>query len=785
MASKRADKKNLKEFAEKLKTSANILKRNTSYAVDQTVNKGQIVLKCTLAGTTDKEALNLSTASVGNILGDGTVEWEVISITGYGSGSGGTTIADWDTNTAYEAGDLVIYDNSLYQCLIDHTSTSTFDGAKWQVIGNYVTAPIKIGDVGYVSWQYTLLDNHLALDGSTVNNFAVTYPELFAFFTNNSLITSTQATYDSNKSLLLYNSSTDTATMPNFLDKTVWGGSTIGEKSAGLPNIKGMASGLTMIGNSSSLQNGAFTFSTLQHNVCPPFNPNSDWQTVISSLDASQYNSIYSDSINTVQPPAIQLIPQIRYKKDSIDGTIDIYNNMPLGTVISYMGTTPPKEYLACDGTIYNINDYIALAEFIKDEFGSYNYFGGNGTSTFAVPDLRGEFLRGTGTNSHTNNGDGSNVGVHQDGTEIPNVYAWTQSSSDSSASITAELLPDKTSNLRVDTDYEFMGSNTRTFIGVSGTKSNLTTGTTYKYTTRPTNTSVLYCIKYTNSNPPKAIQDWITSENYEIGDFVVKDNQIYRANTNHTSTTWSADIAKWTMISGLQSWTANTTYKEGSLLYYAGKLYKVTTDFTSTSTFNATNLELVGGGLSEWKASTSYRDGDIVVYNGEIYKVKVDYISASSFSKEKILEPHEIQTGEPFILWAENLDVSTGNILYYNTKYFTALKNFTCGEEFSEYALEEYVPKPLTEQQIEDIIRNFNPMQSGSTGFVVVNSAPAHNALYRGKDLTDYFNSGEMSIAIANGSFENIFPGDYVIKSVTVNGTTYADTKWISNIVP
>ena len=113
------------------------------------------------------------------------------------------------------------------------------------------------------------------------------------------------------------------------------------------------------------------------------------------------------------------------------------------------------------------------------------------------------------------------------------------------------------------------------------------------------------------------------------------------------------------------------------------------------------------------------------------------------------------------------------------------ALKNFTCGEEFSEYALEEYVPKPLTEQQIEDIIRNFNPVQSGSTGFVVVNSAPAHNALYRGKDLTDYWNSGEMSIAIANGSFENIFPGDYVIKSVAVNGTTYADTKWISNIVP
>lgn len=62
----------------------------------------------------------------------------------------------------------------------------------------------------------------------------------------------------------------------------------------------------------------------------------------------------------------------------------------------------------------------------------------------------------------------------------------------------------------------------------------------------------------------------------------------------------------------------------------------------------------------------------------------------------------------------------------------------------------------------------------------IIPQSAAAHNALYRGKDLTSYFDSGEMSKAIAAGTFDDIFPGDYITKTVTVNGTTYTDVKWV-----
>jgi hypothetical protein len=62
----------------------------------------------------------------------------------------------------------------------------------------------------------------------------------------------------------------------------------------------------------------------------------------------------------------------------------------------------------------------------------------------------------------------------------------------------------------------------------------------------------------------------------------------------------------------------------------------------------------------------------------------------------------------------------------------------------------------------------------------VIVDSAAAHNAIYRGKDLTAYFNSGEMSTAIADGSFRNIYPGDYITKTITIDGTTYSNMKFI-----
>ena len=165
----------------------------------------------------------------------------------------------------------------------------------------------------------------------------------------------------------------------------------------------------------------------------------------------------------------------------------------PIGTVISVMGTTAPKHYLACDGTVYQISHYPELALYFKQQFGSENYFGGDGTATFAVPDLRGEFLRGTGTNSHTDQGSGANVGVHQDSTEVPIIFGASDSGSPMIRGPKGNTAKNGDAASSTTTKNYYGPSSGSTYTGThSSTVSSA-------FTVRPTNTSVLYCIAVRN----------------------------------------------------------------------------------------------------------------------------------------------------------------------------------------------------------------------------------------------------------------------------------------------
>ena len=177
---------------------------------------------------------------------------------------------------------------------------------------------------------------------------------------------------------------------------------------------------------------------------------------------------------------------------------------VPTGTILSIMGTTASTGYLICDGSTYNISSHTNLANYIKDQFGSYNYFGGDGTTTFKVPDLRGEFLRGSGTNSHTQSvasttvseGSGAAVGKHQASTVLRNIWHYDNTStaqaiwySNSSSGLNTNEGMENVDNWMVKSTYsrsivnsQSIVSNTSNYVGFS---------------TRPTNTSVLYIIKY------------------------------------------------------------------------------------------------------------------------------------------------------------------------------------------------------------------------------------------------------------------------------------------------
>jgi microcystin-dependent protein len=167
-------------------------------------------------------------------------------------------------------------------------------------------------------------------------------------------------------------------------------------------------------------------------------------------------------------------------------------SGVPTGTIINFFGDTAPDGYLSCDGTQYLKSDYPLLASHLAS-LTTANLYVGSDNDHFKVPDLRGEFLRGTGTNSHVNQGNGANVGVHQDGTEIPSYRNLRGGANliqfrDGGSSV-KDVAFDKVDGIKQGTGY----------MNISASASGDNAGDTLAYIQipRPTNTSVLYCIKY------------------------------------------------------------------------------------------------------------------------------------------------------------------------------------------------------------------------------------------------------------------------------------------------
>lgn len=157
-------------------------------------------------------------------------------------------------------------------------------------------------------------------------------------------------------------------------------------------------------------------------------------------------------------------------------------DQIPVGTVISFMGTKAPEDYLVCDGAQYAISDYPALASAFREQFGISSYFGGDGENTFAVPDLRNLFLRGYHGDGEALSGD---IGKVQAGTNIP----WTETTS------TSANFP------KYGSKQEPVHFDKRTSARSNGVWYTTEADDAYKiaysdFTARPVNMAVLYCVK-------------------------------------------------------------------------------------------------------------------------------------------------------------------------------------------------------------------------------------------------------------------------------------------------
>ena len=140
---------------------------------------------------------------------------------------------------------------------------------------------------------------------------------------------------------------------------------------------------------------------------------------------------------------------------------------LPAGAVQAFAMNSAPAGWLAADGSNVNRTTYAALFAAIGTTYGA-----GDGSTTFALPDLRGYFVRGSGTN-----GDGTAAGTFG-AKQADELKAHTHTVTDSSIATIGFTTGGNGYNV-------VSGTLTRTTSSEGGTE------------TRPKNIALLYCIKF------------------------------------------------------------------------------------------------------------------------------------------------------------------------------------------------------------------------------------------------------------------------------------------------
>lgn len=96
-------------------------------------------------------------------------------------------------------------------------------------------------------------------------------------------------------------------------------------------------------------------------------------------------------AVNNKMDTKLQEVVEVNLDLNNIPQEYTKFQDTPVGHILSFIGTTAPEHYLICNGSEYNISDYPELSKYLLKEFGAYNYFGGDGVTTFAVPNITGD----------------------------------------------------------------------------------------------------------------------------------------------------------------------------------------------------------------------------------------------------------------------------------------------------------------------------------------------------------------------------------------------------------
>jgi len=169
-------------------------------------------------------------------------------------------------------------------------------------------------------------------------------------------------------------------------------------------------------------------------------------------------------------------------------GYVDL--GSPAGIIAPFAGTSAPSGWLACDGSAVSQTTYATLYAAIGATWNT----GGEGAGNFRLPDLRGMFLRGTGTNAtgSSSGAVGPSVGAYAADTYLNHSHTATDSGHTHNYNV-------RSANRTADGFGGDLWDGVSTNGGTTTTgTANITvaTSTTGGTETKPKNYGVLYIIK-------------------------------------------------------------------------------------------------------------------------------------------------------------------------------------------------------------------------------------------------------------------------------------------------
>jgi microcystin-dependent protein len=162
------------------------------------------------------------------------------------------------------------------------------------------------------------------------------------------------------------------------------------------------------------------------------------------------------------------VISEVSGLQSALDAKAPLASVTPSGAVLAFAMATAPTGWLECDGSAVSRATYAALFAAIGTTFGS-----GNGTTTFNLPDLRGEFIRGWDHGRGIDSGRA--FGSSQVATGLGHI-----------GTLGSQLSPNVA-------DYDAVTTYSVSAANGSSASSQLSH---YRYRMRPRNLALLFCIK-------------------------------------------------------------------------------------------------------------------------------------------------------------------------------------------------------------------------------------------------------------------------------------------------